>query len=100
MFNNSIVDVFTYPILNVYLIDQKTTSLVTREFEKAIIMILDIYAFAYHKHCVKSVQIRSFFRSVFSRIWIRVRIQYEYEKMQTKKPPYLDTFHTVKIISK
>ena len=100
MFNNGIVDVFTYPILQVYFIDQKTTSLVTREFEKAIIMIRDIYAFAHHKHCVKSVQIRGFFRFVFSRIRIRVRIQYEYEKMQTKKSPYLDTFHTVKIIWK
>ena len=38
-------------------------------------------------HCVKSVQIRSFLWSVFSRI----RTEYGPEKT-----PYLDTFHDVK----
>ena len=42
------------------------------------------------KHCVKSVQIGSFFWSVFSRIWI------EYEKYGPEKTPYLDIFHEVK----
>ena len=54
-------------------------------------------------HYVKSVQIRSFFRSVFSRIWteygdlrsisphsLRIR-----ENTDQKKTPYLDTFHAV-----
>ena len=48
-------------------------------------------------HCVKSVQIRSFFWSVFPRI----RTEYEYlsvfspnaGKHGPKKTPYLDTFH-------
>ena len=41
-------------------------------------------------HCVKCVQIRSFFWSVFSYIWT------EYGKMWTrKKTPYLNTFHAV-----
>ena len=44
-----------------------------------------IYKSQYHaRHCVKSVQIRSFFWSVFSRIWT------EYGP---EKTPYLDTFH-------
>ena len=42
-------------------------------------------------HCVKSVQIRSFFWSVFSRI----RTEYGPEKT-----PYLDPVHAVVIISK
>ena len=42
------------------------------------------------KQSVKSVQIRSFFWSVFSRI----RTEYEPEKT-----PYLDTFHAVKFTS-
>ena len=42
-----------------------------------------------NSHCVKSVQIRSFFWSVFS------RIQSEYEKYGIEKTPYLDTSHTV-----
>ena len=42
-------------------------------------------------HCVKSVQIRSFFWSAFS------CIQSEYRKIkyEPEKTPYLDTFHTV-----
>ena len=36
-------------------------------------------------HCVKIVQIRSFFWSVFSCIW-------------TEKTPYLDTFHSYQIL--
>ena len=42
-------------------------------------------------HCVKSVEIRSFFWSVFSRIWT------EYWKIRTRKTPYFDTFHAVYI---
>ena len=38
-------------------------------------------------HCVKSVQIRSSFCSVFSCIWT------EYRKYGPEKTPYLDTFH-------
>ena len=42
-----------------------------------------------HNHCVKSVQIWSFF-------WpVNLRIQSEYRKMRTRKDPYLDTFHAV-----
>ena len=40
-------------------------------------------------HCVKIVQIRRFFWSVFSRIWT------EYEP---EKTPYFDTFYTVYVI--
>ena len=40
-------------------------------------------------HCGKSVQIRSFFWSVF------FRIQSECGKIRTRKIPYLDTFHIV-----
>ena len=40
-------------------------------------------------HCVKSVQIRRFFWSVFS------CIQSEYRKIQTRKLLYFDTFHAV-----
>ena len=57
----------------------------------------------YYKHCVKSVQIRSNFWSVFSRIWT------EYGYLSVFSPnagkygpeitPYLDTFQAVKIFS-
>ena len=40
-----------------------------------------------HKHCVKSVQVRSFFWSVFSP---------NTGENGTKNTPYLDTFHAVK----
>ena len=40
-------------------------------------------------HYVKSVQIRSFSWSVFSRIWTK------YGKNGPEKTPYLVTFHTV-----
>ena len=40
-------------------------------------------------HCVKIVQIRSFFWSVFS------CIQSECRKIRNRKTPYLDTFHAV-----
>ena len=59
-------------------------------------------------HCVKSVQIRSFFWSVFSRIWteygqIRPHLPAKYlsvfspnvGKYGPEKTPYLDTFHEV-----
>ena len=54
-------------------------------------------------HCVKSVQIRSFFWSVFSLIRseyeeIRSISRYTFrmrEKTDQKKTPYLDTFHPV-----
>ena len=44
--------------------------------------------------CVKSVQIRSFFWSVFSRFWNAEKCG----KIQKKKTPYLDTFHAVNLI--
>ena len=71
-------------------------------------------------HCVKSVQIRSFFWSVFSRIQteyreirsislysVRMRENTEYLSVFTpnagkygpKKTPYLDTFHAVPVIN-
>ena len=40
-------------------------------------------------HCVKSIQIQSFFWSVFP------RIRNDYGKIRTGKTPYLDTFQTV-----
>ena len=43
-------------------------------------------------HCVKNVQIRSFFCSAFSRI----RTEYGFSH-GPEKTPYLDTFHTVPI---
>ena len=43
------------------------------------------------RHCVKSVQIRSFFWSVISYIWT------EYRKIWTKETPYLDIFHAVRV---
>ena len=51
-------------------------------------------------YCVKSVQIWSFFWSLFSHIRteyreISLRIQSKYGKIQTRKTPYLDTFHVV-----
>ena len=43
-------------------------------------------------HCVKSVQIRNFFWSVF----FRIRTEYgNAGKYGPEKTPYLDTFHTV-----
>ena len=42
-----------------------------------------------NSHCVKSVQIWSFFWSVFS------RIQSEYERYRIEKTPHLDTFYAV-----
>ena len=50
------------------------------------------------QHCVKSVQIRSFFWSVFPVFGLnteRFRIHSEYGKIRTRKTSYLDTFHTV-----
>ena len=52
-------------------------------------------------HCVKSVQIRSFFWSVFSPDWIRKDIEYlsvfkpNAWKYGPGKTPYLDTFSIV-----
>ena len=43
-------------------------------------------------HSVKSVQMRSFFWSVFP------YIRNEYRKMRTKKTRYLDTFHAVVVL--
>ena len=51
-------------------------------------------------HCVKSVQIRSSFWSVYSRIRtesFNLRIQFGYRKIRTRKNSYLDTFHAVVI---
>ena len=45
----------------------------------------------HNMHCVKSVQLQSFFWSLFSCI----RTVTEYRKIRTKKTPSLDTFHTV-----
>ena len=57
-------------------------------------------------HCVKGVQIRSFFWSVFSGIRTEygeiLRISPYSDRMPEKygpeKAPYLDTFHAVKVI--
>ena len=50
-------------------------------------------------HCVKSVQIRSFFWSVLSRIRteyaVSLRTQSECRKYGPEKPPYLNTFRAV-----
>ena len=53
-------------------------------------------------HCVKSVRIRSFFWSVFSRIRteygdlrVHLRIQSECGKIRTRKSPNTDTFYAV-----
>ena len=51
-------------------------------------------------HYLKSVQIRSFFWSVFSHIrteYVNLRILSEYGKKRTRKTPYLHTFHAVTI---
>ena len=45
--------------------------------------------------CVKSVQIRSFFWSFFSRIRTDCVFSPNAEKYGTDKTPYLDTFHAV-----
>ena len=47
------------------------------------------WVFLFHGHCIKNVQIRSFFWSLFS--WV----QTEYRKIRTRKTSYLDTFHAV-----
>ena len=56
-------------------------------------------------HCVKSVQIGNFFRSLFSRIWteyrvngVNLRVHSEYGKCGPEKTRYLDTFHAVIIL--
>ena len=49
-------------------------------------LIVNLIKSEMYIHCVKCVQIRSFFWSVFSHIWT------EYEPEET---PYLDTFHAV-----
>ena len=46
-----------------------------------------------HEHCVKSVQIRSFSWSVFSRIWT------EFGKIGPEKTSYLDIFRGVEFFS-
>ena len=43
-------------------------------------------------HCVKSVQIRNFFWSMF------FLVHSEYKKIWTRKTPYLDIFHAVSLI--
>ena len=53
-----------------------------------------------HCHCVKCLQIRSFFRSVFPHLdWIRRDYLSVFSlnagKYGTEKTPYLDTFHAV-----
>ena len=55
-----------------------------------IVLLQNFQIKSYSKHCVKSVQIRSFFWSVFSRI--RTEFDSEYGR---EKAPDLDTFHTV-----
>ena len=84
------------PVTNRFLRPYETIATVLEQNEKGYVLHGNIY-------CVKSVQIRSFFRSVFSRIRtvygeilrispysIRMR-----ENMDQKKIPYLDTFHAV-----
>ena len=59
-------------------------------------IFVSILIFIWRYHCVKSVQIRSFFWSVFSNI----RTEYG-EKLPQKKPektPYFDNFHAVKFV--
>ena len=57
------------------------------------VLIIELM-FAYGLHCVKSVQIRSFFWSAFFRI--STDIQLKCGKIRTrKKTSYLDTFHSV-----
>ena len=51
-------------------------------------------------HCVKNVQIRSFFWSIFSRIRTEYgdllhKFPYAVRKYGPEKTPYLDTFHRV-----
>ena len=46
----------------------------------------------FETHCVKSVQIWSFFLSVFSSIWA------EYGKHGPELTPYLDIFHSVTVL--
>ena len=43
MFNEGVLDVLTYPILNVYLIYQKSTSFITHEFENTIMILWYLY---------------------------------------------------------
>ena len=47
---------------------------------------------------MESVQMRSFFWSVFSRIWTKYRDLWS--KYGPEKTPYLDTFHTVSKVYK
>ena len=56
------------------------------------------------KRCARSVQVRSFSGPYFlicrlnTEIYFEnIRIQSKYGKMQTRKSPYLDTFHAVKV---
>ena len=66
-----------------------------------------LFIFILQKHCVKSVQIRSFFWSVFfpHSDWIRRDTPYlsvfspNAGKYGPDKTPYLHTFHTVKVLS-
>ena len=58
----------------------------------AFVVLSRICVIVFIIHCVKSVQIRSFFCSVFS------CIQSECSKKRTRKNPYLDTFYTVIIL--
>ena len=59
--------------------------------QHVLIHLLQLNMLVY-THCVKSVQIRSFFCSVFS------CVQTEYRKIETrKKTTYLDTFHAVAV---
>ena len=51
------------------------------------------------KHFVKSVQTRSFFWSVFSRIWTVSVFSSNVGKYGPEQTPYLDTFHAVKFIT-
>ena len=55
---------------------------------------IEAEAFKRKMHCVKSVQIQSFFWSLFS------CIRTEYKKYGPEKTLYLDTFHTVMTFAK
>ena len=66
--------------------------------------VLEILNNFNNRYCVKTVQIRSFFWSVFSRIGteygrysISLRIQSECGKYGPEKTPHLDTFHAVRL---
>ena len=79
-----------------------TSNTKTKKMKKAIlynqiVLLQNIQIKSYSKHCVKSVEIRSFFWSVISRIRTEFGSVFSPNagKYGPKKTPYLDTFQTV-----